>query len=44
LEAFEEEEVELSILRGLLVGGLLDEVDKLLLAHIFRVASQVILK
>ena len=32
--AFKQEEVELSILRSLLVGGLLDEAHKLFLGHI----------
>ena len=34
LKAFEKEEVELAILRSLLIGGLLDEAHELLLAHI----------
>jgi hypothetical protein len=43
LEAHEQEEVELTILGGSLVDRFLDEANKILLAHILRVATQVIL-
>ena len=43
LEALEEEEVELAVLRSSLLGRLLDEVDELLFGHVLGVASQVVL-
>ena len=43
LEALEEEEVELAVLRSSLLSRLLDEVDELLFGHVLRVAAQVVL-
>ena len=43
LEALEEEEVELAVLRSSLLSRLLDEVDELLFGQVLRVAAQVVL-
>ena len=43
LEALEEEEVELAVLRSSLLSRLLDEVDELLFGHVLGVAAQVVL-
>jgi hypothetical protein len=43
LEALEEEVVQLTELRGVLVGGLLDEIDELILRNIGSITTQIVL-
>ena len=44
LETLEEEEVELAVFGGSLLRSLLDECDEVLLGHVSRVSTQVILQ